>query len=396
MPKDPKEMNAGRRLWLAQLAQGTNFNAGLDPHIARPGESGINAAFYADVSMLVEAAKGNRGLTERIEHDMNAVLMLGHTAGMPSMATRTCAGVLAYVLLVIEAMWEEGIRSYKPQAAFYEKLGILGAYILSRVADRIRSLGQLHGERVFLVLDAKRGDIDSTQSPYYEAYLSRRDEEVLPGYGGIYQFDTITVTTWMGEDVLSPGLPFFASGRGAIVVNDSSNPSHAQFQKRPTEHDGRPVSAVGIDADEYAELVNMLGRRPTVSDEMLYLTERFCRTHGLVDDAGISPIFSVMGATVRFDATFRLLRPSGTALIPGWGHQGGKWAHVMPLARRDGPQAGQLGICSSSRAHMYAWLPKYGGEGSVRKLREEIRRAVRVFREEERAAYVAARLDWPF
>ena len=53
----------------------------------------------------------------------------------------------------------------KPQAAFYERHGWRGIRTLSRLIDEAHSAGLL------VVLDAKRGDVGSTNRAYAEAYL---------------------------------------------------------------------------------------------------------------------------------------------------------------------------------------------------------------------------------
>ncbi len=53
----------------------------------------------------------------------------------------------------------------KPQAAFYERHGWRGIRTLQRLMAEARSAGLL------VILDAKRGDVGSTNEAYAEAYL---------------------------------------------------------------------------------------------------------------------------------------------------------------------------------------------------------------------------------
>jgi hypothetical protein len=128
---------------------------------------------------------------------------------------------------------------------------------------------------------------------------------------------------------------------------------------------------------------------------MLYKTEKFCLDNELYQQ-GISPIFSVMGATVKMLDSFRKIRPGAIALVPGFGAQGGGFAHIEPLLMREGPLAGHWGILSSSREHNYPWMKKYGGSGNPKDLKVEMERVITKFRNDEKQAYAAARIDYPF
>ncbi|MFH1712425.1 MAG: orotidine 5'-phosphate decarboxylase / HUMPS family protein [Patescibacteria group bacterium] len=398
--------NAGRRLWDIQCAQGTQLCIGLDLHHDHDPE-----ADPRDLPQLVQLYNDYHSLAQNLAldygrslagydmlcdgfHDVirNHDLIWGRKPINLKRAIPFINGMIAYTKEVIYTAWGEGIRVFKIQMSFMEALSPVGNYVLEVIVAFIQWLAARDGEECFIILDCKRGDIFSTQEAYYRPYLAALDEEIFPGVCGRYDFDMMTVNAWMGTDVLDPGLKWFKRGKGAIVVNNSSNPTGPEFQDLVAD-----VAMLDGELDENVlEATRRLKRKPTVADMMLFRTEAFCRRHSLNDADGFSPIFSVMGSTNKFDDTFRILRPSGTALIPGFGHQGGPFANVMPLAAKQYPRTGQIGICSSSRVHMYPWMPKYGGQGDPMKLRDELKRAIAQFKTDERAAYEAAGIVFPF
>ena len=84
--------------------------------------------------------------------------------------------------------------------------------------------------------------------------------------------------------------------------------------------------------------------------------------------------------------------------MPGFGRQQAVFGDVMPIAVRGEPEAikGHLGIESSSQAHNYAWMTEYGGSGDPSNLERDLEKAIDTFREQEKAAYAEAGVEWPF
>ncbi|MDD5109892.1 MAG: orotidine-5'-phosphate decarboxylase [Patescibacteria group bacterium] len=390
------QKNAGLRLWEAQIAQGTGLCIGLDPHID-PDSGKLNRDFYTGYG-----ENNSPGRYHEIEGRFFRVVQAAAVEGLFEQSINRLiplmAGVTHYLFDVIDAAVECGIRVFKPQAACYEQFGPFGGFILKRVCQRLTR----HAKRgeVFVIFDAKRGDIATSQAPYYAAYLSGPDDECAPALAGEFDFDAMTVTTWMGNDVLSPGLPFFTKGKGAVVVTRTSNPSGTTMQDAlmmPNELLELSAKQMHFRTvpDLYADLTARLNRPPTVCEVMMYLTSRFSDYHNL-NQQGISPLFSVIGATTKMDRAFRLLRPDGIALVPGFGAQKGQFDNIMTLYMPKGPMAGHLGILSSSRAHNYPWMTVYGGEGEPLRLKAEMERAITQFRADERSAYEASGLAYPF
>jgi orotidine 5'-phosphate decarboxylase subfamily 2 len=358
--------HAGLRLWEIQRRQATGLCVGLDPHY--DPETELNEGMYSEFAS--DEARTLIGLPSR---DRTSTFI---------------SGVTGYYLRVIRSAWSCGIRVFKPQAAFYERFTPYGMTILQALCRVVRDAAGKSGEDAFLILDAKRGDIDSTQAPYYWAYLAGPTTEVFPGASGVFGFDATTVTTWMGSDVLVPGLPFFRQGKAAIVVTRSSNPSGATLQDQELGSSSPNLPAVDA-------LTALLGRRPLAHELMLYDTEEFSERHGL-NVGGVSPLFSVMGSTVRMSDSFRKIRPNGIALVPGFGAQGGRFENVMPLLVNEGPLKGHIGILSSSRDHNFPWMKRAGGSGDPSQLEPEMQRAIDGFRVAEKRAYEGAGAEYPF
>jgi orotidine 5'-phosphate decarboxylase subfamily 2 len=394
--------NAGHRLWQVQRAQGTGLCVGLDPHL--DPEVGLDTNFYRQFVKWDDAGLGNV-VFRQVLHLMGSCRLF-RRAPESNAGAEVLAGVLGYFLAVVDAAWASGIRVYKPQIAFFEGFGTLGMYILEALCVRLEVLAAKDKVLCYIILDAKRGDIDSTQAPYYRAYLTPPEYDLFFGAKGQFGFDAMTVTTWMGDNVLTPGLPFFRQGKGAIVVTRTSNPSGTTLQdmgaSAPLENElelsakqepFRPNRAV-ID-----EVFNAIDREPSIHEIMLWQTEKFSRDNGLNQD-GVSPLFSVMGSTVKMLGSFRKLRPGGIALGPGFGEQsrGGSnpFVNIMPLHVNEGPLAGHIGILASSRAHNFPWMKKYGGSDDPQQLRGEMARMIDQFRADEKAAYAKAGYDYPF
>ena len=102
--------------------------------------------------------------------------------------------------------------AYKPNLAFYEIYGSKGIISLEKTARYVKE----NYPEIFLIADAKRGDIGNTSTMYAEAYLKN-----LP-------FDAITVAPYMGEDSVSPFLQF--PGKWAVILALTSNKGAQDFQ----------------------------------------------------------------------------------------------------------------------------------------------------------------------
>ena len=189
--------------------------------------------------------------------------------------------------------------AYKPNLAFYECYGIDGMRALDATVDYIRS----RYPEIFLIADAKRGDIGNTAKMYARAFFETMD------------FDAVTIAPYMGADSVTPFLAY--KDRWTIVLALTSNASAAQFQM--AEKDGRPLYR--------AVMEEMMGI--SNPDNMMF----------------------VVGATKADKlAEIRSFCPDNFLLVPGVGAQGGSAEEVMQYGAND---KGGL-LINSSRGILYA------------------------------------------
>ena len=102
--------------------------------------------------------------------------------------------------------------AYKPNIAFYECRGAAGWNSLEKTVNYIKE----NYPDVFLIADAKRGDIGNTSKMYASAFL-----ENMP-------FDSITVAPYMGEDSVTPFLEY--DNKWVILLALTSNKGAFDFQ----------------------------------------------------------------------------------------------------------------------------------------------------------------------
>ncbi|MCE2732055.1 MAG: orotidine-5'-phosphate decarboxylase [Chryseotalea sp.] len=110
--------------------------------------------------------------------------------------------------------------AYKPNLAFYEALGSKGWESLEKTIDYLP-------KNIFTIADAKRGDIGNTSSLYAKAFFET------------YNFDSVTVAPYMGEDSVKPFLQF--KDKWAIVLAHTSNAGATNFQLIQSNKDGSYV-----------------------------------------------------------------------------------------------------------------------------------------------------------
>lgn len=168
----------------------------------------------------------------------------------------------------------------KLQAAFYERHGWRGIRTLSRLIEESRNAGML------VVLDAKRGDVSSTNQAYAEAYL---------GFDAPMRSDALTVHPYLGVAAMQAFIDRAAeSGSCLLIVTRSTNP------------EGRAIQAA----------VEACGR--SVEQALL---EQIRELNAQLAPGGVGPIGAVVGPT-HLDPQLDLVGPNALYLAPGVGHQG--------------------------------------------------------------------------
>ena len=116
--------------------------------------------------------------------------------------------ILAFNKEIIDATRTSCV-AYKPNFAFYEKLGTKGWHILE---ETIAYIGDEH----LIIADAKRGDIGNTSEMYAQAVFNTM------------KCDAITVNPYMGKDCVQP---FYADGKWVIILALTSNQGSFDFQQ---------------------------------------------------------------------------------------------------------------------------------------------------------------------
>ncbi len=193
------------------------------------------------------------------------------------------------------------IIAIKPNLAFYESLGIKGWESLIKTIDYCRT----SYPELFLIADAKRGDIGNTARHYAMAFFREMN------------FDAITLSPYMGKDSVSPFLDF--KDKWAIVLALTSNQGALDFQ---------------------------LNR---VNDSNQTLFESVLEK--MAGYGSINQMMFVVGATKsEFIRQVRSIVPHHFLLVPGVGAQGG---NLEEISRFGLNEIGGL-LVNSSRGIIYA------------------------------------------
>lgn len=127
----------------------------------------------------------------------------------------TAEGLLTFGLAVAEAC-DRSAAAVKIQIAFFERHGARGIEALEQVVAAVKHYN------LITIMDAKRGDVDSTMSGYAEAYLKP---------GAPLEVDAMTVSPFLGFGSLEPALTLAAQhGKGVFVLCLTSNPEGPTIQ----------------------------------------------------------------------------------------------------------------------------------------------------------------------
>ena len=196
--------------------------------------------------------------------------------------------IFAFNKAIIDATAPYAV-AFKPNLAFYECEGIMGweAFELT-----VKYLHDNYPE-LFIIADAKRGDIGNTAKMYARTFFENLD------------VDAVTVAPYMGEDSVKPFLEY--EGKWTVLLALTSNPGSADFQMirdaqgheiyqrviKRAQRWGTPVNlmfVVGATKAEYIESVRKIAPRnfllvPGVGAQGGSL-EEVCKA-GLIDECGL-------------------------------------------------------------------------------------------------------------
>jgi orotidine-5'-phosphate decarboxylase len=195
---------------------------------------------------------------------------------IPSFLLKTKDPVFEFNKRIIDATHEYAV-AYKPNVAFYECYGAKGWTSLESTVGYIKK----NYPDIFLIADAKRGDIGNTSKMYAKAFL-----ENMP-------FDAITVAPYMGEDSVTPFLSY--KEKWVVLLALTSNKGADDFQYH--NEDGLKL---------YERVLSVSQKWGTVNNLMY-----------------------VVGATrAEMLNSIRKLVPEHFLLVPGVGAQGGSLEEV--------------------------------------------------------------------
>ncbi len=191
--------------------------------------------------------------------------------------------------------------AYKPNLAFYEANGVAGWISLEKTVKYIRT----NFPELFLIADAKRGDIGNTSAMYAATFFGHMD------------FDAVTLSPYMGEDTVKPFMKY--PGKWSIVLALTSNKSAEDFQLMEESQSGNVLF----------EKVLKTSQSWGTTDQLMF----------------------VVGATKAESLrTVREIAPDHFLLVPGIGAQGGSLSEVAKNAMND--RCGLL--VNSSRGIIFA------------------------------------------
>lgn len=224
---------------------------------------------------------------------------------IPSHLLKTDDPVFEFNRSIIDATIEKAI-AYKPNLAFYEALGPSGLESLQKTLEYIP-------KDLFVIADAKRGDIGNTSQMYAKAFFEQMN------------FDAITVSPYMGHDSI---LPYFEyDGKWVVVLALTSNPGSFDFQHLD----------IAGDHENFFDIEEV---------ELFELVIKKCLTLGTPDQL----MFVVGSNKAKYMSLIRKRAKDNFILIPGIGAQGGNLEEIVTAGMND--QCGL--IVNASRSIIYA------------------------------------------
>jgi orotidine-5'-phosphate decarboxylase len=234
------------------------------------------------------------------------------TAGLSKMNPMEVAGAFQTFCKGVIDVVAPLVSVVKPQAAFFEQVGVPGMAALAETIAYAREKGLL------VILDGKRNDIGSTAAAYADAYLGPPE---ISAWGA----DALTVSPYLGEDSLTPFVEVAEQrGAGVFVLVKTSNPGGGLFQDIK-DQDGAVYEHV-------ARQVESLNA-------------------STVGPSGYGSIGAVVGATYPEQLSeLRSVMPHAWILVPGYGAQGGTAADVADAFDANGLGA----IVNNSRGIIFA------------------------------------------
>ncbi|EKD31146.1 MAG: Orotidine 5'-phosphate decarboxylase [uncultured bacterium] len=157
------------------------------------------------------------------KHSFLCVGLDSDSSLLPSHLSSSHHPIFNFNRAIIDATAEYAI-AFKPNLAFYEAEGAKGWEQLEKTVEYIRK----KDSSIFIIADAKRGDIGNTANRYAKAFFERMD------------FDAVTLSPYMGRDSAEPFLKY--KDKWAIILALTSNTSATDFEMRDLVSDNTGAS----------------------------------------------------------------------------------------------------------------------------------------------------------
>ncbi|MBK7138488.1 MAG: orotidine-5'-phosphate decarboxylase [Bacteroidetes bacterium] len=151
--------------------------------------------------------------------------------------------------------------AYKPNIAFYEQYGTVGMQALEHTLQIIPT-------NIFTIADAKRADIGNTSTAYAKAFFEN------------YNFDSITLHPYMGEDSVKPFLDF--KNKWAIILALTSNKGSNDFQFILGQNNKPLYETVLTTAMKWGNIENTMFVIGATHEEMFIEIRKICPDHFLL------------------------------------------------------------------------------------------------------------------
>ena len=210
---------------------------------------------------------------------VNSLLCVGLDPHISELPAPTRAAAVAFCRRIVDATVDFA-AAFKPNVAFFERLGAEGILALQEVLSYIPN-------DIPIILDAKRGDIGSTSEAYATVCLSNAE--------GCFGAHSVTINPYMGFDSIEP----FTKDRkkGTWILCKTSNPGSNDLQILPTSE-------------------TLEGGGSAVYEHVAHFASNVWNAN---DNVGL-----VVGATdVEAIEKVRAVAPTIWLLCPGVGAQGG-------------------------------------------------------------------------
>ena len=218
---------------------------------------------------------------------------------IPRFLLDTTDPIFAFNKQIIDSTHDLAV-AYKPNLAFYESLGVNGWNSLEKTVNYIK----YKYPDIFIIADAKRGDIGNTSTMYAKAFFDAME------------FDAVTVAPYMGEDSVKPFLTYV--DKWVVLLALTSNKGAFDYQFTESK-----------DGEKLYEKVLKTSKEWGTEDNLMY----------------------VVGATkAEMLKDIRKIIPNHFLLVPGVGAQGGSLEEVA----RNGMNEKCGLLVNSSRQIIYA------------------------------------------